>query len=359
MRRSAGQCPGASNHPPRYPRTLVRDEASHAADDGNPVSEPVRCPKRMQFGPCGGVRPDGDCEMQPAPCVFAELVTWPGPEVASTAGSVPLVLTDFSTPAFDPAALAETARVLAGSSDAVLVGEHHNRPDFPPTLISQMLLEAGVTPWITLACRDRNRIVLEQELHGLRQVGVDTVLCVTGDGRGYDVRTDVTQVFDLDSTRLAALAASLGIRAAVAESPTAPPVALRPRRLVQKQRAGASIAVLNHCAVRDVREFVRAARSSGLTMPVIAAVAVYTDVTSVAVLQSLPGLELDADSVATVLDADDPVAAGIAAAVTQAGAVLAIDGVAGVNVSGLASERGHRYAAEIKAEIATRIRGAT
>ena len=79
------------------------------------------------------------------------------------------------------------AATLAPSCDAVLVGEHQNRPDFPPALLASMLREAGARPWITLACRDRNRIVLEQELTGLRQLGVDAVLCVTGDARAYDV----------------------------------------------------------------------------------------------------------------------------------------------------------------------------
>ena len=55
-----------------------------------------------------------------------------------------------------------------GVCDAVLVGEHQNKPEFPPTLMGRLLLDAGVTPWITLSCRDRNRVVLEQELRGLR-----------------------------------------------------------------------------------------------------------------------------------------------------------------------------------------------
>ncbi|MFC7571210.1 hypothetical protein ACFQX8_01275 [Klenkia terrae] len=50
------------------------------------------------------------------------------------------------------------------------------------------MLAAGGRPWVTLACRDRNRLVLEQELAGLALVGVDGVLCVTGDGRGPGVR---------------------------------------------------------------------------------------------------------------------------------------------------------------------------
>src|SRR4029079_1675419 len=152
----------------------------------------------------------------------------PPPEAPPPA--VPLVLTDFSCTPFDENDVTATAAVVDASCDAVLVGEHQNRPDFPPTLMGRLLLEAGVSPWITLSCRDRNRVVLEQELHGLRNIGVETVLCVSVDGRGYDVRPDVTQTFDLDGLRLVSLAASVGIVAAVPETPTAPPVSARPRR---------------------------------------------------------------------------------------------------------------------------------
>ena len=84
--------------------------------------------------------------------------------------------------------------------------------------------------------------MLEQELRALKLIEVPIVLCVTGDGRGYDVRPDVTQTFDLDGLRLVALAASVGIASAAPETPTAPPVEARPFRLVQKQRAGAGVA---------------------------------------------------------------------------------------------------------------------
>ncbi len=326
-----------------------------------PPAAAESCPKHMVMGPCGGVRADGHCEVAPHPCVFEVPAVWddPVPPVPLRAGAAPLILADFSSEPYSAPVLRSVAAALAPSCDAVLVGEHRSRPDFPPALHASLLLEAGVRPWMTLACRDRNRVALEQELRGLRQLGVDAVLCVTGDARPYDVWPDAipeTQVFDLDGPRLAALAASVGMPAAVPETPAAPPRSLRAFRLVQKQRAGAAAAVLNHAAVATVTAFMAAAARAGVTIPVIAGVAVFTDAPSAARLSALPGLELDPAAVRRVLEDPDPVAAGITAAAREAQALLAIPGVVGVNLSGLASARGYEFAAQIKAELAQHIR---
>jgi methylenetetrahydrofolate reductase (NADPH) len=323
----------------------------------------------MEYGPCGGVRADLTCEVAAHPCPFAaddEPVAWAGPppppappsEVLDRARTRPVVLTDLTVRPYDAGNVAAIGRVLAGSCDAVLVGEHQGRPDFPPALMARLVAEAGARAWITLSCRDRTRVVLEQELAGLAHVGVAGVLCVTGDARGPGVRPETTQVFDIDGTRLAALAAAAGLVVAVPEAPDAPPVALRPRRLAEKQRAGAHLAVLNHVgSAQRLAAFAAAARAAGASVPLVAGVAVYTDERSARVLQRFPGLHLDDRQVDAVLRAPDPVAAGVAAAVAEARALLAVDGVVGVNLSGLASARGEGFAAGIKAEIGREISG--
>jgi 5,10-methylenetetrahydrofolate reductase len=322
----------------------------------------------MVFGPCGGVRDDGRCELADHSCVFLDepLVRWPDPPVRPTTPSTlldraatgPIVLTDLSVTPFDPASVSRIVAVLAPVSDALLVGEHANRPDFPPTMFAAEVIAAGGRVWTTLACRDRNRVVLEQELAGLAAVGVDGVLCVTGDGRGASVRPGVTQVFDLDGVRLAALAAGMGLPVAVPESPEAPPVDLRPARVAEKQRAGAQFCVLNHVSSpAKVADFIAAARQAGATLPFVAGVAVYTDEPSARVLQRFPGLHLDDAVVESVLTAPDPRAAGIAAAVAEARALRDIPGVVGVNLSGAGSGNGVGDGAEIKAEVARQLKG--
>jgi methylenetetrahydrofolate reductase (NADPH) len=346
--------------------------AGLAADGAGQLSgmEPevprLGCPKRMVFGPCGGVRDDERCEMAEHRCVFLDppVMSWPvvstgpvadPPAEGDLAG--PVVLSDLSVAPFDPASVRRVVGVLGPVSDGLLVGEHANRPDLPPTMLAAEVLAAGGRLWTTLACRDRNRVVLEQELAGLAALGIEGVLCVTGDGRGPGVRPGVTQVFDLDGTRLAALAAGVGLRVAVPESPEAPPVHLRPARVASKQRAGAQLCVLNHVGRPSrVAEFVAAARAAGATLPFVAAVAVYTDEPSARVLQRFPGLHLDDDVVERVLASADPREAGIAAAVAEARELLAVPGVVGVNLSGMGSSRGEDDGAQVKAAVAERLR---
>ena len=327
------------------------------------------CPKRMVFGPCGGVRDDGRCEVVEHRCVFLDgpIPEWPGdPRTApattsallAAAAQRPVVLADLSVAPFDRGSVRRVVAELAPVADGLLAGEHANRPDLPPALLAAEVRAAGGTPWTTLACRDRNRVVLEQELAGLAAVGVDGVLCVTGDARGPGVRAGASQVFDLDGTRLAALAADTGLAVAVPESPEAPPMELRPARVAAKQRAGAQLCVLNHVSSpARVAAFVAGARSAGATLPFVAGVAVYTDERSARVLERFPGLHLDGAGVERVLAAPDPRAAGIAAGVAEARALLAVPGVVGVNLSGMGSAAGEDDGARVKAAVAEQLRG--
>ena len=69
-----------------------------------------------------------------------------------------------------------------------------------PTCV--LLKNAGLTPILQLTCRDRNRIALQSELLGAAALGLDNILCLTGDHTRMGDHPGAKPVFDLDSVSL-------------------------------------------------------------------------------------------------------------------------------------------------------------
>ena len=65
-----------------------------------------------------------------------------------------------------------------------------------------MLQDAGLTPILQLTCRDRNRIALQSELLGAAALGIENILCLTGDHTKMGDHPGAKPVFDLDSVSL-------------------------------------------------------------------------------------------------------------------------------------------------------------
>ncbi len=64
------------------------------------------------------------------------------------------------------------------------------------------LKNAGMTPILQLTCRDRNRIALQSELLGAAMLGIENILCLTGDHTKMGDHPGAKPVFDLDSVSL-------------------------------------------------------------------------------------------------------------------------------------------------------------
>ncbi len=64
------------------------------------------------------------------------------------------------------------------------------------------LQQAGLTPIYQLTCRDRNRIALQSDLLSAAALGIDNVLCLTGDHTKLGDHPGAKPVFDLDSVSL-------------------------------------------------------------------------------------------------------------------------------------------------------------
>ena len=69
-----------------------------------------------------------------------------------------------------------------------------------PTCVA--LKNAGLTPIFQVTCRDRNRIGLQSDLLGAAMLGIDNILCLTGDHTTLGDHPGAKPVFDLDSVSL-------------------------------------------------------------------------------------------------------------------------------------------------------------
>lgn len=65
-----------------------------------------------------------------------------------------------------------------------------------------LLKEWGLEPVLQMTCRDRNRIALQSDLLGAAALGVENVLCLTGDYVTLGDHPQAKPVFDLDSVSL-------------------------------------------------------------------------------------------------------------------------------------------------------------
>ena len=96
----------------------------------------------------------------------------------------------------------------------------------------KVLKDAGMNPIFQLACRDRNRIALESDLLSAAMLGIDNILCLTGDHTKMGDHPQAKPVFDLDSVsllhtvKLLESGVDLGGNELVGEPPNSPRVLL-------------------------------------------------------------------------------------------------------------------------------------
>ena len=318
------------------------------------------CPKRMRHGPCGGVTDDGQCEVPGLACSFVarDVQPWDVEPVPSARVDIPEFVVDLRPDISRPDELRGVADVLDPERFAVLVGDHVDEAhgQSPPE-VARALKTVGLRAIVTLTCRERSVDALTRDIAELRDAGVEAVHCVTGDHPAARLGLHGDYEFPLDSFGLLALARSLGAPVSVAESPAARPRRRRPERLAAKAKAGASVAILNHAGPPDALiDFADACRALAPTLELVAPVPVITGRASAATLQRFPGLVLPAGLVSSILDARDPHAEGVAAAVAIGRTLRESGRFGSLNLSGIGADAGLVERAELMASVGAAIR---
>lgn len=220
---------------------------------------PTNCGKEMRNGPCGGVREDGACEVDPMMrCVWVEASegrarvgdgageilppidrrraghsTWirviegeaaqvtPLPpaiprdpervihsfERACTSGAFVTTVEIAPPDSADPSTLLARAERFRGLVDAINITDGAGGNCHMSSAAAAAILAAhGHTPVCQIAARDRNRIAVQGDMLGAAALGVRNILCITGDDVGQGDHPDAKRVFDLDSIGLLTLA---------------------------------------------------------------------------------------------------------------------------------------------------------
>lgn len=66
----------------------------------------------------------------------------------------------------------------------------------------RLLRDRGLEPIMQLTCRDRNRLALQSDVLSAAALGIENLLCLTGDHPKLGDHPDAMPVFDLDSVQL-------------------------------------------------------------------------------------------------------------------------------------------------------------
>jgi methylenetetrahydrofolate reductase (NADPH) len=144
-----------------------------------------------------------------------------------------------------------------------------------------LLTRAGYEPVLQISCRDRNRIAIQGDLLGAAAMGVQNVLCLTGDDVSAGDQPEAKRVFDFDSIQLLQTARMMRDRGVflsgrklttppnfflgAAANPFAPPREFRHLRLAKKIEAGADFIQTQYCFDMPVLvEYMRRVRDLGL-----------------------------------------------------------------------------------------------
>jgi 5,10-methylenetetrahydrofolate reductase len=74
---------------------------------------------------------------------------------------------------------------------------------------ARLIVERGVEPILQMTCRDRNRIGIQSDLLGASILGINNVLCMTGDHVSAGDHKNAKPVYDVESAQLLQIVDSL------------------------------------------------------------------------------------------------------------------------------------------------------
>jgi 5,10-methylenetetrahydrofolate reductase len=227
----------------------------------------------------------------------------------------------------DTTKMLEEVDLLQGKVDAFNVTDQQSSVMRLGSLaVSLLLKQRGAEPVFQLTCRDRNRIALQSDLLSAHVLGIENILCLTGDYVSLGDHPDAKPVFDLDSVSLIETARALceGHDLAGKElqgkpefcigavvSPGAEPLEPQIIKMENKMRAGAQF--FQTQAIYDLDQFAEFMRRiDHLDVPVLGGIILLKSAGMARFMnRNVAGVHVPEHLISRMEEADDKVAASI------------------------------------------------
>jgi methylenetetrahydrofolate reductase (NADPH) len=228
-----------------------------------------------------------------------------------------------------------------------------------PLAIAIALKQLEMEPVMQLTCRDRNRLGLEADIVGAALHGIENICCLTGDDVTAGDEPEARRVFDLDSTQLVALGATIAngtylsgrkidppphLFLGAVENPGAPPYDYRVDRAIKKVRAGARFLQLQISFEPERLEaFMREAVEKGLAerCALIPSICLVRSARSLRFIdEKVPGVAVPTETIERCERAADPEAECFELACELAEHARSLPGVAGLHLISFRREAG-------------------
>ncbi len=103
----------------------------------------------------------------------------------------------------DPDVIREKGKLLKGVVDAANITDCQTSVVRMSSLASCLILkEMGFDPILQMVTRDRNRIAIQSDILGAAALGINNILCLSGDHQRFGDHPQAKNVYDIDSIQL-------------------------------------------------------------------------------------------------------------------------------------------------------------
>jgi len=103
----------------------------------------------------------------------------------------------------DPEVIRKKGEVLKGVADAVNVTDNQTSVVRMSSISACVILKGmGFDPILQMVTRDRNRIAIQSDILGAAALGINNILCLSGDHQRFGDHPQAKNVYDIDSIQL-------------------------------------------------------------------------------------------------------------------------------------------------------------